>query len=404
MLSIFTPTHSTKYLMELYNSIKNQPFDEWVVVYNNGAKPLDFGDTRVRAIVLGNFPPYVGALKAYACEQCKGDILLEVDHDDLLAPNAIEEVLKAFADPSIGFVYSNDIRCDMEYKPEAQYGQPFGWKYRTTSFAGHKVDECVAFPPTTASVSRIWYAPDHLRAFRKSIYQLVGGYNAGMRVLDDQDLMARLFQHTKFKHIDKPLYVYRIHRENTWKDQERNKEIQENVMRLYQQYREPMLLAECSRNKLLALDLGGAFNKPKGYLSVDMQDADYNCNLEERWPFEDNSVGVLRCYDILEHLKDKTHAFKEASRVLVPGGWMLCQVPSTDGRGAFQDPTHISYWNENSFLYYTDKQKAQYIRTPVRFQAVQLYTTPKNEQQVCWVIADLINLKDGYRPPGLINI
>ena len=31
-------------------------------------------------------------------------------------------------------------------------------------------------------------------------------------------------------------------------------------------------------------------------------------------------------------------------------------TPSTDGRGAFQDPTHVSFYNENSFWYFTDRR------------------------------------------------
>jgi len=27
-------------------------------------------------------------------------------------------------------------------------------------------------------------------------------------------------------------------------------------------------------------------------------------------------------------------------------------TPSTDGRGAFQDPTHLSFWNLNSWFYF----------------------------------------------------
>ena len=41
-------------------------------------------------------------------------------------------------------------------------------------------------------------------------------------------------------------------------------------------------------------------------------------------------------------------------RVLKPGGMFNAMVPSTDGRGAFQDPTHVSFWNINSWLYYSD--------------------------------------------------
>lgn len=90
--------------------------------------------------------------------------------------------------------------------------------------------------------------------------------------------------------------------------------------------------------------------------------------------------------------------------MLAPGGWAFIQVPSTDGRGAFQDPTHVSYWNENSFLYYTHRDFAKYLGTPVRFQAPRLYTTPLNERKVCWTIAHLVCMKDGYRPVGLVEV
>jgi hypothetical protein len=95
---------------------------------------------------------------------------------------------------------------------------------------------------------------------------------------------------------------------------------------------------------------------------------------------------------------------KELYRVLAPGGYALIQVPSTDGRGAFQDPTHVSFWNENSFLYYTNRDWAQYIDTPVRFQAMRLFTTAKNTQEVCWTQAHLVKLSDGVCVPGIIDI
>ena len=47
---------------------------------------------------------------------------------------------------------------------------------------------------------------------------------------------------------------------------------------------------------------------------------------------------------------------------------VIIEVPSTDGRGAFQDPTHVSFWNSNSFWYYTKAQIAHFIGTPVKFQ------------------------------------
>ena len=42
----------------------------------------------------------------------------------------------------------------------------------------------------------------------------------------------------------------------------------------------------------------------------------------------------------------------EMWRVLCPGGQAEIAVPTTDGPGAFQDPTHVTFWNRRSFLYY----------------------------------------------------
>jgi O-antigen biosynthesis protein len=400
--TIFTPTNDSKFLMDAYHSIKDQKFHEWIVVFNNGAVPIEFNDSRVRTFNASLAPPWVGPLKAYACEQATGDCLLEMDHDDLLLPNAVEEVEKAFNDESVGFVYSNTIHSTKDFKKVSRFDEKYGWKYREVNYNGNILDEHISFEPSPDCVSRIWFAPNHLRAFRKSVYDEVGGYNKGMRILDDLDLMCRMYQKTRFKHIDKGLYVYRIHGENTWLRY--NAEIQENVYRIYDEYIEKLVSAWATHSGLRKLDLGGKIDAWKDYEIVDFKDADVNCDLNESWPFEDNSVGVIRAYDIFEHLKDPIHTMKECSRVLVPGGWILCKVPSTDGRGAFQDPTHKTFWNQNSFEYYTKEIKAKYIGTPVRFQAPRLYTTEMNDEKTCYVVAHLINLKDGYRPPGLVEI
>lgn len=395
-LSIFTPTHNTKYLKDAYDSIKEQPFDEWIIVTNKEAQvsPEIQEDKRVNVYKLES--DYVGALKKYACGKCTGDILLELDHDDILVDGAIEEVKKAFEDESIGFVYSNTAQFKGNFQKVDRFSYSFGWRYRDFKYKDHDLDECIAFDATPASVSRIWFAPDHLRAWRKTVYDKVGGHPDDMRVLDDLDLMCRTFLETKFYHIDKCLYLYRIDGENTWI--KHNAEIQNNVMRLYNKYIEKMALKMDGRK----IDLGGRFGCPEGYESVDLKDADVVCDLNGKWDFEDSSVAVVRAFDCFEHLKDPVHTMKELSRVLKPGGIAFIQVPSTDGRGAFQDPTHVSFWNENSFLYYTNHDWSGYIDTPVHFQALQLFTTTKNAQEVCWVRADLINLKENYRPPGLI--
>jgi SAM-dependent methyltransferase len=175
-------------------------------------------------------------------------------------------------------------------------------------------------------------------------------------------------------------------------------------MELYDQYIQKLCFRWSDLNGLQKLDLGGRFHANSGATSVDLKDAAVIADLRDRWPFDDSTVGVIMANDFLEHLPDKLHTIREIYRVLAPGGVLLSRTPSTDGRGAFQDPTHVSYYNENSFHYYTRADAAKWIDTPVRFQELRLHTTLKNQLGVCWVVAHLLSLKDGYRPCGPLEI
>lgn len=104
------------------------------------------------------------------------------------------------------------------------------------------------------------------------------------------------------------------------------------------------------------LNLGCCDRLLPGYVNVDsyggpgVQVAD----LREPWPWPDGTVEAILAHDIIEHLPDKIHTMNEIYRVLGPGGRAEIAVPTTDGPGAFQDPTHVSFWNRRSFLYYED--------------------------------------------------
>jgi O-antigen biosynthesis protein len=407
-ISIFTPTHDLTYIGELYESIKDQDFYEWVIVLNGPAvdqvkeSGLFAEDPRVVTIVAPpDTPPYVGALKRFACNNCTGDIFLEADHDDLLLPGVFDRVREAFADDSVGFVYSDSANFSGDFEMTPEYDPSCGWQYRWFDHKGHPMRSDMSFPLTPLSCSQIWFAPNHLRAWSREAYWEAGGHNPNMRVMDDQDLISRTYLITKFAHIDECLYLYRITGKNTWL--EFNQEIQESVPRIREQYLEQMILKWCHDNSLMPLDLGAAHNPKPGYVSVDLHDADIIADLNGTWPFPDNSVGVIRAFDVFEHLKDPLHTMKEVYRVLAPDGHLIAQVPSTDGRGAFQDPTHVSFWNQNSWLYYTDYNWGKYIGSPVRFMEVSCSTSPKDDREVCWTFAHLVALK-GNRPPGVIKI
>jgi SAM-dependent methyltransferase len=335
-------------------------------------------------------------------------VVVEVDHDDQITPNCLEELVKAFEDPKIGFAYSDAAVLHMtdEFIP---YNSAYGWTYKTFNWKGKELISMNSFKPTSHSVGYIWYAPDHVRAWRTSVYKELGGHNVELSICDDQELMLRTYLHTQMYHIDKVLYIYRITGDNTWLA--RNEAIQVKTVELFNQYAQRLAERDADTRGLLKIDIGGGLNPYPGYITVDSRStADHVCDLNDGIPLPDNSVGVLNASHILEHLYDKTKIMGEIHRVLAHGGWAFIEIPSTDGRGAFQDPTHVSYWNENSFLYYTDKYLADFIdNDTIRFQEFRKETYFPNEWMqkmgVLVTTAWLVAVKDDkVRLPHLLKI
>ena len=110
LLTVFTPSHRPTFLTECFESLQAQSFEdwEWVVVLNKGAHwQPPRTDPRVRVIV-DNELDGVGSAKQRACAEARGEILVELDHDDLLARRALESVYEAYTrDPGLGLVYSH---------------------------------------------------------------------------------------------------------------------------------------------------------------------------------------------------------------------------------------------------------------------------------------------------------
>lgn len=416
--SIFTPTHDAKHLLEAYNSLAAQTHKdwEWVVVPNNGAKLADdmLSDTRIRILPAPPWLSGVGAFKRFACSQCEGDYLVELDHDDMLLPTALEKIAKTGAQ----FIYSDaaQFRANGEYQ---LFGKEYGWEHYSQR-EGDKVHQCNrSFEVNASSMHQIFYAPDHLRAWSKDIYDKVGGHDSNLGVCDDFDLVIRTYlAGATFQHIEECLYLYRIKDDgsNTWL--KRNAEIQTKQQELSNKYTHALVHEWCKREDLSKYDFGSGPTPAPGFVGVDL------CLGEDVWAWfrgrADNSVGCIRAYDFLEHIphcRDSacTHngrctvrLMNEIYRVLVPGGWLLSATPSTDGRGAFQDPTHCSFWNSNSFWYYTRQQQRQYVPgITARFQGTRIWQEHPSawhkEHNLLYVYADLVALK-GQRQPGICEV
>lgn len=64
------------------------------------------------------------------------------------------------------------------------------------------------------------------------------------------------------------------------------------------------------------------------YLSADIESPLAKIKMDiHNIPLEDNSIDVIFCNHVLEHVSDDIQALREIKRVLTPGGWAILQIP-----------------------------------------------------------------------------
>ena len=380
MISIFTPTHNLSWLHESYASLCSQTRTdwEWIIIPNGPARGYcrGFNDSRVRVI---NAPPEIdgkiGPLKKFACTQARGVAVLELDHDDLLFPEAIAEAEKAFADGTADFVYSNSVNHDFRVDYPMVWNGTYGWTHRPFIWRNRFMLESVSGAPNPANFSRIWYAPNHFRAWRTTFYNRIGGHNPTLTAGDDHELVCRSYVHGKCLHLDQPLYLYRVTGENSWlKHQE---EIQKVQWRNHDTYIEAMV-DKWSREQggLERLDLPwpNKFSKGRSLLKT-------------------SSLGSIHANNTFQFHPDPVALLNECYRTLAHGGWLFVTVPASNGVGAHDNPANKSLWNWRTFRYCTERAMQPLCPgLKCRFQKVKLDTV-KNAEGVDYVVAHLIAVK-----------
>jgi hypothetical protein len=199
------------------------------------------------------------------------------------------------------------------------------------------------------------------------------------------------------------LYLQRVHQRNAQREERINAAIQEQTVVYYRQFIESLTLAWAKRQGLRAVRLRTPF-----WIGDEADDRYEDILVDPDEPKIDaseSSVAVLKSYDVLQRQPRRAEFFNECYRVLAHGGLMLTETPSTDGRGAFQDPSHTAFYNENSFMYLT--QKALHDAIPdlmSRWQVSHLRTffpTPGHvDMPISYVQANLLAVKDGPRQGG----
>jgi O-antigen biosynthesis protein len=413
-VSVFTPTHNPRFLDDCFRSLTAQSFQdwEWIVVLNGKvtAWTPPEADPRVRVERSTSRIRGVGAAKRAACELATGEILLELDHDDQLTDTAVADVVETLtSNPHAVLVFSDFAQINDDGSPnDDRFILENGWEYSPEDIRGTTYLRCHAMAATPHNVGYIWYAPNHVRAFRREAYDKVGGYDASLTILDDQDLMNRLYLLGDFVHINKCLYLQRMHRRNTQIDPTLNAAIQTGTIALYQEHIEELALAWAARAGLACL----ALRTPTSVGEFDFDDRFTVVTIdpgETHFDVPDGGAGVIKAVDILQRVPDRAQFLNESYRALTHAGLLLTDTPSTDGRGAFQDPSHVALYNENSFMYLSQASLRPAIPAlRARLQVSHLttyYPSPVHEEiDIPYVKGNLLAIKDGPRQGGPLMV
>ena len=199
-ISVLTPVYDTDpgVLAECLASVATQTFADWEHVLVDDASPASHVWPALQAAAVEDPRRVVHHSEANggivgasnrALELARGRIVVLLDHDDLLAPQALERIAEAFAaHDDVDYVYSDEDvlvdgrRVDPFYKPD--------WspeRFRNQMYT------C------------------HISAFRTEVMRAVGGFRDEFEGSQDWDLVLRVTERARrIVHVPEVLYHWRV--------------------------------------------------------------------------------------------------------------------------------------------------------------------------------------------------
>lgn len=240
LLTVFTPAHNPgEKIYRPFRSLKAQTYTnwEWILVddSNDGLNTFKMlcrlarEDHRIQVFKPWEHSGVIGKLKNWACSLGKGHILVELDHDDELTDYALDHVVKGFNQfPEAGFLYTD---CAEIFEDGANFTYRDGWAFGYGSYTDFEYKGKIYKSGSGGNINpktirHIISAPNHIRAWRRSFYESIGGHNKELHVADDYEIMVRTFLKTRMVRVPKLCYIQYI--SNT-AQQVRNKDIHRHV-------------------------------------------------------------------------------------------------------------------------------------------------------------------------------
>lgn len=240
LVTVFTPAYKTgEKIHRPFRSLQEQIFTnwEWIIVDDSDdggetfkmLKNLARKDHRIQVFKPWEHSGMIGKLKNWACSLGRGHILVELDHDDALTDYALDLVVKGFRQfPDAGFLYTD---CAEIFEDGTNFTYRKGWAFGYGSYAdveyrGRLYKSGSGGNINAKTIRHIISSPNHLRAWRKSFYETIGGHNKELHVADDYEIMVRTFLHTRMVRVPRLGYIQYIGNST---QRARNKDIHRHV-------------------------------------------------------------------------------------------------------------------------------------------------------------------------------
>ena len=285
--SIFTTCfHSYDKIKRAYQSVLRQTMRDWEwIVLDDSIDDGHFGflqevltDPRIRLYKRPHHG-FIGNVKQEAVSLCRGEFVLELDHDDEIVPSLLSDASTVFEDSEVGFVYTD--YCNLYEKGHSfHYGNYFslgyGGYYRQF-YEGKWVYVAMSPNINSATLSHIVSTPNHARMWRRKVLLDIGSFNEYLPICDDYELLLRTAVHTKMVRIPKLGYIQYMNDHANNFSLIRNSEI--NRLR---QYLTPLLYEKL--NILSVMEQKGALDTSDLSLPIWKRNAYHYCN------------GIATCY------------------------------------------------------------------------------------------------------------
>ncbi len=190
-----------KYIVSAINSVKEQAYKNWeLIICDDGStddsreriKPF-LSDDRIKFLINNNNSGKIRSLRKMI-KEARGDIVIILDSDDMLSPDALTEVDRAYKEkPACGFVYSQMVFCDENMNEVAT-----GNSKKIPPGKSYLHYDCIL----------------QLRSFERELYYQTTGYDKDCLYAEDVDMILKMEELTDFCFIDKILYYYRVYKDS----------------------------------------------------------------------------------------------------------------------------------------------------------------------------------------------